>query len=263
MVEIPFSSHQQTLLSEGTFWKFLHTTESCQNSSYLTPWLLYAYIYAQSEKAFNSQCKHSTVLRHVFFKKWTITPLKKLPLANFDRVPLCIQVSDLLTVNSLSKGNTSPTRRSLPRMNRTGRCCRGLCQSQAPPCQNCMKKSPLANFDRVPLCIQVSDPLVNSLSKGTPPLPDTVYREQIGLADAAGDSAKVGHPLPKLHEKNRPWPTLMESRSVSKWAILSQSTHYWRGTPPLPDTVYHEWIGLVNAAGDSAKVGHPLPKLHV
>ena len=28
------------------------------------------YIYAQSEKAFNSQCKHSIVLRHVFFKKW-------------------------------------------------------------------------------------------------------------------------------------------------------------------------------------------------
>ena len=27
------------------------------------------YIYAQSEKAFKSQCKHSIVLRHVFFKK--------------------------------------------------------------------------------------------------------------------------------------------------------------------------------------------------
>ena len=51
--------------------KVLHfTTESCQNSSYLTLWPLYAYIYAQSEKAFNSQCKHSIVLRHMFFKKW-------------------------------------------------------------------------------------------------------------------------------------------------------------------------------------------------
>ena len=60
-------------LSKGTLGKFLHfTTESCQNPCYLTPWLLYAYIYAQSEKAFNSQCKHSIVLRHVFFKKWTI-----------------------------------------------------------------------------------------------------------------------------------------------------------------------------------------------
>ena len=57
-------------LSKGTLGKFLHfTTESCQNPCYLTPWLLYAYIYAQSEKAFNSQCKHSIVLRHVFFKK--------------------------------------------------------------------------------------------------------------------------------------------------------------------------------------------------
>ena len=36
----------------------------------LTLWPLYAYIYAQSEKAFNSQCKHSIILRHVFFKKW-------------------------------------------------------------------------------------------------------------------------------------------------------------------------------------------------
>ena len=51
--------------------KVLHfTTESCQNSSYLTLWPLYAYIYAQSEKAFNSQCNYSIVLRHVFFKKW-------------------------------------------------------------------------------------------------------------------------------------------------------------------------------------------------
>ena len=28
------------------------------------------YIYAQSEKAFNSKCKHSILLRHLFFKKW-------------------------------------------------------------------------------------------------------------------------------------------------------------------------------------------------
>ena len=161
------SCQNSCYLSEGTFWKFLHTTGSCQNSCYLTPWLLYAYIYAQSEKAFNSQCKHSIVLRHVFFKKWTITPLKKSSSANFDGVPLCIRVSDPLAVNSLSKGDTSPTKRSLPRANRTGGCCRGLCWIQAPPCQNCMKKSPLADFDRVPLCIRVSNPLmVNSLSKG-------------------------------------------------------------------------------------------------
>ena len=51
--------------------KVLHfTTESFQNSSYLTPWPLYAYIYAQSEKAFNSQCNYFIILRHVFFKKW-------------------------------------------------------------------------------------------------------------------------------------------------------------------------------------------------
>ena len=51
--------------------KVLHfTTESCQNSSYLTLWPLYAYIYAQSEKAFNLQCRHSIILRHMFFKKW-------------------------------------------------------------------------------------------------------------------------------------------------------------------------------------------------
>ena len=119
------------------------------------------------KKAFNLQCKHSIILRHVFFKKWTITPLKKLPLADFDRVPLCIRVSNLLAVNSLSKGDTSPTRCSLPQANRTGRCCGGLHQSRAPPCQNCLKKSPLANFDGVLLRIQVSDPFaVNSLSKG-------------------------------------------------------------------------------------------------
>ena len=133
----------------------------------LTPWLLYAYIYAQSEKAFNSQCKHSIVLRHVFFKKWTITPLKKSPLANFDRVPLRIWVSDSLTVNSLSKGDTSPTRHSLSWVNRTDRCCGGLRWSRAPPCQNCLKKLPSVDFDGVPLRIWVSDPLVvNSLSKG-------------------------------------------------------------------------------------------------
>ena len=98
---------------------------------------------------------------------FSITPLKKLPLADFDRVPLRIQVSDPLAVNSLSKGHTSPTRRSLPRVNRTDRCCGGLRQSRAPPCQNCLKKSPSANFDGVPLCIQVSDPLtVNLLLKG-------------------------------------------------------------------------------------------------
>ena len=34
----------------------------------LTPWLLYAYIYVQSEKAFSPQCKQSIVLRHVFSK---------------------------------------------------------------------------------------------------------------------------------------------------------------------------------------------------
>ena len=121
-------------LSEGTCWKFLHKTESCQNSCYLTPWLLYAYIYAQSEKAFNSQCKHSIVLRHVFFNN----PLKKLPSADFDGVPLCIQVSDPLMVNLLSKGDTSPTRCSLLRANQTGRCCGGLRRSWAPPCQNSM-----------------------------------------------------------------------------------------------------------------------------
>ena len=123
-------------LSEGTFWKFLHTTESCQNSCYLTPWLLYAYIYAQSEKAFNLQCKHSIVLTHVFFKKWTITPLKKSPSADFNGVPLCIRISDPLAVNSLSKGDSFPTRCSL-------------------------------------------------------------LRELIGLTDAAGDSAEVGHPPAK------------------------------------------------------------------
>ena len=125
-------------LSEGTFWKFLHTTESCQNSCYLTPWLLYEYIYAQSEKAFNSQCKHSIVLTHVFFKKWTITPLKKSPSADFDGFPLCIRVSDPLAVNSLSKGDSSPTRCSLPWANWNDGCCRGLCRSRASPCQNCM-----------------------------------------------------------------------------------------------------------------------------
>ena len=98
---------------------------------------------------------------------FSITPLKKLPLADFDGVLLCIQVSDPLAVNSLSKGDTSPTRHSLPRVNQTDRCCGGLPRSRAPPCQNCLKKSPLADFDGVPLCIQVSDPLmVNSLSKG-------------------------------------------------------------------------------------------------
>ena len=74
------SCQSSCYLSEGTFWKFLHTTESCQNSCYLTPWLLYAYIYAQSEKAFNSQCKHSIILTHVFFKKWTITTPEKITL---------------------------------------------------------------------------------------------------------------------------------------------------------------------------------------
>ena len=70
-------------LSEGTCWKFLHKTESCQNSCYLTPWLLYAYIYAQSEKAFNSQCKHSIVLRHVFFNN----PPEKIALGRLWRSP--------------------------------------------------------------------------------------------------------------------------------------------------------------------------------
>ena len=98
---------------------------------------------------------------------FSITPVKKLPLADFNGVPLCIQVSDPVAVNSLSKRDTSPTRRSLPRANRTDRCCGGLRRSRAPPCQNCLKKSPLADFDGVLLCIQVSDPLmVNSLSKG-------------------------------------------------------------------------------------------------
>ena len=133
---------------------------------------------------------------------FSITPLKKLPSADFNGVPLCIRVSDPLAVNLLLKGDTSPTRRSLPRANRTDRCCGGLRRSRAPPCQNCLKKSPSADFDGVPLCIPVSNPLaVNSLSKGTPPLPDAVYRKQIGLTDAAGHSAKVGHPLPKLPEK--------------------------------------------------------------
>ena len=59
-------------LSERTLWKFLHFTKSCQNPCHLTPWLLYAYIYAQSEKAFSPQSKQSIVLRHVFSKKWAI-----------------------------------------------------------------------------------------------------------------------------------------------------------------------------------------------
>ena len=210
-------------LSEGTFWKFLHTTESCQNSCYLTPWLLYAYIYAQSEKAFNSQCKHSIVLRHVFFKKWTITPLKKSSSANFDGVPLCIRVSDPLAVNSLSKGDTSPTKRSLPRANRTGGCCRGLCRIQAPPCQNCMKKSPLADFDRVPLCIRVSNPLmVNSLSKGD----ISPTRRSLPRANCTGGCCRglcrSWTPPAKTAWKYRPRLTLTESRSASEWAILSQ-----------------------------------------
>ena len=98
---------------------------------------------------------------------FSITPLKKLPSADFDGVPLRIRVSDPLAVNSLSKEDTSPTRRSLPRVNWTDRCCGGLRRSRAPPCQNCLKKSPSADFDGVPLCIPVSNPLaVNSLSKG-------------------------------------------------------------------------------------------------
>ena len=67
--------------------KILHfTTESCQNSSYLTLWPLYAYIYAQSEKAFNLQCKHTIVLRQVFFKNWkmiTARERKSIVLINW------------------------------------------------------------------------------------------------------------------------------------------------------------------------------------
>ena len=126
-------------LSEGTFWKFLHTTESCQNSCYLTPWLLYAYIYAQSEKAFNLQCKHSIVLTHVFFKKWTITTPEKIALS-------WLQWSPTLHPNKRSscskltiEGGLLPYQMQFTAWaNWTDGCCRGLCRSRAPPCQNCM-----------------------------------------------------------------------------------------------------------------------------
>ena len=81
---------------------------------------------------------------------FSITPLKKLPLADFNGVPLCIQVSDPLAVNSLSKGDTSPTRRSLPRANRTDRCCGGLRRSRAPPLPKLPEKIALGWLRRSP-----------------------------------------------------------------------------------------------------------------
>ena len=64
--------NQGRKVSKIKFHKYYHY-DSHPSVYSLTLWPLYAYIYAQSEKAFNSQCKHSTVLRHVFFKKWKMT----------------------------------------------------------------------------------------------------------------------------------------------------------------------------------------------
>ena len=88
--------------------KVLHfTTESCQNSSYLTLWLLYAYIYVQSEKAFNLQCKHSIVLRHMFFKKW-----KMIAASEWKSVVLidwcCIWLSSLFWPSFMGVGAFDP-----------------------------------------------------------------------------------------------------------------------------------------------------------
>ena len=154
---------------------------------------------------------------------FSITPLKKLPSADFDGVPLRIRVSNPLAVNSLSKGDTSPTRRSLPWANRTDRCCGGLCRSRAPPCQNCLKKSPSADFDRLLLCIPVSNPLaVNSLSKGDTS-PTRCSLPQPNQTDrCCGGLRRSRAPPAKTAWKNRPWPTSTESRSASKWAILLQ-----------------------------------------
>ena len=259
------SCQNSCYLSEGTFWKFLHTTGSCQNSCYLTPWLLYAYIYAQSEKAFNSQCKHSIVLRHVFFKKWTITPLKKSSSANFDGVPLCIRVSDPLAVNSLSKGDTSPTKRSLPRANRTGGCCRGLCWIQAPPCQNCMKKSPLADFDRVPLCIRVSNPLmVNSLSKGDiSPTRRSLPRANCTGGCCRGLCRSWTPPCQNCMKKialGWLWrsPALHPSERSSRSKLTIEGGHLSYQTQFTASK--SDWWML---QGTLPKLGTPLPKLHV
>ena len=125
---------------------------------------------------------------------FSITPLKKLPSADFNGVPLCIRVSDPLAVNLLLKGDTSPTRRSLPRVNRTDRCCGGLRQSRAPPCQNCLKKAPSADFNGVPLCIRVGDPLaVNLLSKG--------------------DTSPIRRSLPQANRTDRCCRALRQSRA--------------------------------------------------
>ena len=88
--------------------KVLHfTTESCQNSSYLTLCPLYAYIYAQSEKAFNSQCKHSIILRHMFFKKWKmIAASEQKSIVSIDWC--CIWLPSLFQLSFMGVGASDP-----------------------------------------------------------------------------------------------------------------------------------------------------------
>ena len=60
-------------LSEGTLWTFLYFTKSCQKCCYLTPWLLYAYIYMRNLVKLSAHNVNSpSSSGHVFSKTWAI-----------------------------------------------------------------------------------------------------------------------------------------------------------------------------------------------
>ena len=153
------------------------------------------YIYAQSEKAFNSQCKHSIVLRHVFFKKVNNNPPEKITLGRFRRSPaphpserssrgkLTIEGGHLpyQTQFTMSKSDWQMLWETLPKLG-------------TPP-----EKIALSRLRRSPAPhpSKRSSHSKLTIEGGHLPYQSAVYRKQIILADAAGDSAEVRHPPAK------------------------------------------------------------------